>query len=61
MFYGKIWAPSTFIMVEGIKNAGEPKLAAEVARKFCDMVKKSDMVENFDAISGDGLRDRAYT
>ncbi len=48
-------------MVEGIKNAGEPKLAAEVARKFCDMVKKSDMVENFDAISGDGLRDRAYT
>ncbi len=58
---GPIWAPSTMILVEGLKQAGETKIAEEVAYKFCNMVKKSGMAENFDAVTGSGLRDRAYT
>ncbi len=58
---GPIWAPSTMLIVDGLISAGEKELAREISLKFCEMIKKSGMAENFDAQSGDGLRDRAYT
>jgi putative isomerase len=58
---GPIWAPSTLIMVEGLAAVGRNQLAKDLARQFCDMAARSGMAENFDALTGAGLRDRAYT
>jgi glycogen debranching enzyme len=58
---GPIWAPSTMILVDGLAAVGEKALARELSRKFCDMAARSGMAENYDALTGAGLRDRAYT
>lgn len=58
---GPVWAPSTMIIVEGLAAAGEMAFARELARRFCDVVARSGIAENFDALTGEGLRDRAYT
>lgn len=58
---GPIWAPSTMILVDGLAQCGENELALEVANRFCKMVKEYGFAENFDALTGEGLRDRAYT
>jgi putative isomerase len=58
---GPIWAPSTMIIVDGLAAAGEMDFARDLARRFCDMAARSGMAENYDAITGEGLRDRAYT
>jgi glycogen debranching enzyme len=58
---GPIWAPSTMLLVEGVAAAGDSELASEVARRFCGMLNKSGMAENFDALTGQGLRDKAFT
>ena len=58
---GPIWAPSTMIIVDGLLRGGREDLARDIARRFCSLVARSGMAENFDALTGDGLRDRAYT
>ncbi|WP_313637058.1 MGH1-like glycoside hydrolase domain-containing protein [Paenibacillus sp.] len=58
---GPNWAPSTMLLVEGVAAAGDIELASEVARRFCGMLNKSGMAENFDALTGQGLRDMAFT
>lgn len=58
---GPIWAPSTYIIVEGLKNCGEPELARELALGFCKACDKSGFRENFVATNGEGLRDYGYT
>jgi putative isomerase len=58
---GPIWAPLSMIIVDGLLRGGREQLARDIARRFCSMVARSGMAENFDALSGDGLRDRAYT
>lgn len=58
---GPIWAPSTFILVDGLKRSGENELAADIARRFCDMAKLQGFAENYDALTGVALCDRAYT
>jgi hypothetical protein len=58
---GPIWAPSTLVIVEGLEACGEHKLAVDLARRFCDLCAANGFAENFDALSGIGLRDRAYT
>ena len=58
---GPIWAPSTMLIVDGLESCGEHELAVEISRKFCEMVDRSGCAENFDALTGEGLRDRAYT
>ena len=58
---GPIWAPTTLIIVEGLNECGEEKLAKEIARKFCDMCNKSGFAENFNSLTGEPLRDPAYT
>ncbi len=58
---GPIWAPSTLLAVEGLREFGEDKLAARLARGFCDMCASHGFAENFDARTGQGLRDRGYT
>jgi glycogen debranching enzyme len=58
---GPIWAPSTMIIVAGLDAVGEKALARDLRRKFCEMAARSGMAENFDAVTGEGLRDPAYT
>jgi glycogen debranching enzyme len=58
---GPIWAPSTLMIVSGLADAGEKKLARDIAERFCVMCGHSGFAENFDALTGAGLRDRAYT
>ncbi|WP_059173433.1 amylo-alpha-1,6-glucosidase [Bacillus sp. FJAT-27445] len=58
---GPIWAPTTMLVVDGLLSAGEKELALEIARRFCRMASKSGMAENYDALTGAGLRDPAFT
>lgn len=58
---GPIWAPSTVILCDGLKRCGEVGLARSAAKKFLKMCQKSGFAENFNAKTGEGLRDRAYT
>jgi glycogen debranching enzyme len=58
---GPIWAPSTMIMVDALAATGEMEMAKEISRRYCDMAARSGMAENYDALTGEGLRDRAYT
>jgi glycogen debranching enzyme len=58
---GPIWAPPTLIVVEGLRDAGEAELAADIAGRYCRLCQKSGFAENFDALSGEPLCDPAYT
>lgn len=59
---GPIWAPSTYLIVDGLRRGGRGDLAREVARRFCDMVQQVGCNhENHDALTGAGLRDKGYT
>jgi glycogen debranching enzyme len=58
---GPIWAPSTMLVVDGLRACGEAALAADIARRFCNMAKASGFPENYNARTGEPLRDRAYT
>jgi len=58
---GPIWGPSTYLAVLGLRRAGEPRLAADVAARFCRLCARSGFAENFDALTGRPLRDPAYT
>ncbi|UUT36077.1 amylo-alpha-1,6-glucosidase [Microbacterium elymi] len=58
---GPIWAPATAIVEAGLRAAGEVALADEVSERFRRLCERSGFAENFDALTGEGLRDRAYT
>jgi glycogen debranching enzyme len=58
---GPIWAPSTFLVENGLRSAGFLDLADEVSARFRALCERSGFAENFDAQTGHGLRDRAYT
>lgn len=58
---GPIWAPSTLLVEDGLRRGGHTELADEVSARFRRLCEQSGFAENFDALTGDGLRDRAYT
>ena len=58
---GPIWAPATILIEDGLRRAGCADLADEISRRFRALCEKSGFAENFDAETGAGLRDRAYT
>ncbi|SCE83326.1 Trehalase [Micromonospora matsumotoense] len=58
---GPIWAPSTVLVEDGLRRAGHTAIADEVSQRFLALCEKSGFAENFDAETGAGLRDRAYT
>jgi hypothetical protein len=49
------------LVADGLASGGEGALAREVSARFCRLCARSGFAENFDALSGAGLRDRAYT
>jgi glycogen debranching enzyme len=58
---GPIWAPSTLMILDGLESSGESEFARELKLRYCRMAAKSGFAENYDAVSGNGLRDGAYT
>ncbi|MFF3663704.1 amylo-alpha-1,6-glucosidase [Streptomyces olivochromogenes] len=58
---GPIWAPSTVLIEDGLRRAGHDRLADEISTRFRALCETSGFAENFDALTGAGLRDRAYT
>ena len=58
---GPIWAPTTMLLVDGLLSSGKKDVALEIAEKFCTMAAKSGMAENYNALTGEGLRDPAFT
>ena len=49
------------MIVDGLARSGYVDQAKEVARRYCDMCEKSGFAENYDALTGAALRDKAYT
>ncbi len=58
---GPIWAPSTVLVEDGLRRCGHRDLADEISRRYRALCETSGFAENFDAETGAGLRDRAYT
>ncbi|WP_106815014.1 amylo-alpha-1,6-glucosidase [Microbacterium timonense] len=58
---GPIWAPSTLLIEDGLRRAGASATADAVSERFRRLCERSGFAENFDALTGEGLRDRAYT
>ncbi len=57
---GPIWAPTTMLLWDGLRQQGQTALADDIARRFLRLCETSGMAENFDALTGAGLRDRAF-
>jgi glycogen debranching enzyme len=58
---GPIWAPSTVLIESGLRSSGYVELADTVSARFRALCEMSGFAENFDAVTGAGLRDRAYS
>lgn len=58
---GPIWAPSTVLVESGLRTSGYTELADTVSERFRALCEFSGFAENFDAVTGEGLRDRAYS
>lgn len=58
---GPVWAPSTLLIEDGLRRSGATGLADRVSAAFRGLCERSGFAENFDAVTGAGLRDRAYT
>ncbi|MFG2346904.1 amylo-alpha-1,6-glucosidase [Streptomyces phaeochromogenes] len=58
---GPIWAPATVLIEDGLRRAGHQGLADEISARFRALCESYGFAENFDALTGTGLRDRAYT
>jgi glycogen debranching enzyme len=58
---GPIWAPATVLIEDGLRRGGSTTLADEISHRFRTLCERSGFAENFDALTGAGLRDRAYT
>ena len=59
---GPVWAPSTYLIVEGLKASGELVLARCIADRFCTMVsRRATFAENYNARTGEGQYDSGLT
>ena len=58
---GPIWAPSTYLLIDGLRRCGQVDLAADIAARFCRLCATRGFAENYNALTGAALRDRAYT
>lgn len=58
---GPIWPPTSLILIDSLYELGEREFAKDMANRYCDMAQRSGMSENYDALTGEGLCDRAHT
>ena len=54
---GPVWSPPTLLVSEGLRDAGETALADEIARRYCANTATVGFWEQYDAESGEGLKD----
>lgn len=57
---GPIWAPTTYLIIDGLRSCGRSDLADDVGRRFLRTVVDGGFAENFEATTGRPLRDRGY-
>ena len=58
---GPSWAPSSYLAIDGLRRIGANDLARRITEGFCAACEKSGFAENFDALTGKGLRDPSYS
>jgi len=58
---GPIWAPCTLLLIDGLRRGGESALAGDLRDRYLRLCAASGFAENFDALTGAPLRDKAYT
>lgn len=58
---GPVWAPPNYIIVDGLRELGEFKLAYKIVKNFVTNCIKNGFSENFSSLTGEGLCDGAYT
>ena len=59
---GPLWAPITYLLADGLRRGGREDLAQKLAHAFCEMVRRSGSdYENYNALTGEGRNDPAYT
>ena len=59
---GPIWAPATYLVIDGLNRGGRRDLAVDLAQRFDRLVRQAGgYYENFDAKTGKGLKCKAYT
>lgn len=60
---GPIWAPTTYLLADGLRRCGQDRLAKTIAQRYCNMScrKAKGNYENFDALTGLGRRAPGYT
>ncbi|MEU3985976.1 glycogen debranching protein [Streptomyces sp. NPDC026672] len=58
---GPVWGPPTVLVEQGLRTAGFTERADTLSASFRRLCETSGFAENFDALTGEGLRDRAYT
>ena len=49
------------VLIDSLDEIGENELVKEIIIKFLNIIKREGFAENFDAQTGTGLRDPAYT
>jgi|GEM_PF-584766 len=58
---GPIWAPTTYLLIDGLRRGGRPELARDIARRFIGMIERAGgFYENYDALSGAPLCNKAF-
>lgn len=57
---GAIWGPTTLLVVDALEGCGKRGLAMEIADRYCRLISMSGFPENFNAITGEPLRDRSF-
>jgi hypothetical protein len=58
---GPVWAPTALLLADGLRRGGRLDLAREIARRFCDTIARAGgHYENYDSLSGQGLRCRGF-
>lgn len=58
---GPIWAPETVIIIDALLDMNEIDFAKELMIKFAELLNQNGFYENFNALTGKGLRDPAHT
>ena len=58
---GPIWSPTTLLIAEGLNRSGRPDLSQSIGERFMANCDAHGFAENYDAVTGAGLRDRAYS
>jgi glycogen debranching enzyme len=58
---GSVWAPSTMLVVDGLRRAGEDALARRIARAYCRAAAACGFRENWGPLDGAGRMEVAYT